>query len=85
MPFGVFDLGGAFFAAVSAITSRYLSPKTRNGRPYSSSQSSSVRMISASILGRSLAMRFRIFSSRKSRVGSRFSPFVPFAKSRDAS
>ena len=82
---GVFDLGGADFALDAASSSRYGSPCTRNGRPYSSSQLSKVFFRSASILGRSLAILFLIFSSRSRRVGSRFSPLVPRPISREAS
>lgn len=83
---GVFDRGGAALGgAAASSSSRYLSPCTRKGRPYSSSQLSRILRRSASIFGKSLAMRFRIFSSRSRRVGSRFSPFDAFAMSLEAS
>lgn len=76
---GVFARGGAAreagIGADAANSSRYLCPWTRNGRPYSSSQFSRIFRRSTSTFGSSLAMRFRIFSSRSRRVGSRFSPF----------
>ena len=84
-PEGVFDLGGGALACEAAISSRYRSPCTRNGRPYSSSHCSKIFLNSASTLGRSFAMRFRIFSSLSRRVGSRFSPLVPRSISLDAS
>ena len=83
---GVFDRGGgAARLDVSAISSRYLSPRTQNGRPYSSSQSSRTFLRSTSILGSSFVILFLIFSSLNSRVGSRLSPFCPRTISLDAS
>ena len=82
---GVFERGGGCLDCMAAISSRYLSPKTKNGRPYSSSQASRTFFSSASTLGSSLAMRLRIFSSRSRRVGSRFSPFWPRSMRRDPS
>lgn len=83
-PAGVLERGGAFEEA-AVISSRYLSPKTKNGRPYSSSHLSSSFLRSASTLGNSLAILFRIFSSRSSRVGSRFCPLFPRAMRREES
>lgn len=82
---GVFDRGPAALAAALWMSSRYRSPWTRNGRPYSSSQLSRMSRKSASTFGSSLAIRFRIFSSLRSLVGSRFSPFCPRIIKRDAS
>jgi len=73
---GVLDRGpGAGFASDASSSSRYLSPCTKNGRPYSSSHFSKTFLNWMASLGRSLAILFLIFSSLKSRVGSRFSPF----------
>lgn len=72
---GVFDRGGTALDCVDARLSRYRSPQTRNGRPYSFSQDSSVFLRVSSTLGNSLAIRLRDFSSRRSLPGSRFSPF----------
>jgi len=84
-PFGVFARGGGARAAAADNTSRYRSPKTRKGRPYSSSHCSSTCSSSCCTFGKSFAIRFLIFSSRSSRVGSRRSPFWPFPSSREAS
>lgn len=72
---GVLERGGGALACVASISSRYRSPKTRNGRPYSSSHDTRIFVNSASTFGSSFAIRLRIFSSRSKRVGSRFSPF----------
>lgn len=82
---GVFDRGGAALDCVVARLSRYRSPQTRNGRPYSFSQDSSVFLSVSSTLGNSLAIRLRDFSSRSSLPGSRFSPFWPRSIRREAS
>src|SRR5271155_759584 len=82
---GVFDRGGGALASASAISSRYRSPWMRNGRPNSSSYFSRVFVSSAVTFGNSFAILFRIFSSLRSRVGSRFSPFWGFNISREAS
>ena len=88
--FGVLLRGGMAFGLADALlssSSRYRSPLTQNGRPYSSSQLSSTRRRSASTLGSSFVMRFRIFSSLSSLPGSRFAgpwPFGP-ASRREAS
>lgn len=83
--FGVFERGGGTFAAASSMRSRYLSPNTMNGLPYSSSHASRTFVSSASTFGKSFAMRLRIFSSRRSLVGSRLSPFAPFINNLEAS
>lgn len=82
---GVLDRGGAAFTRAASSSSKYRSPWTKKGRPYSSSHSSRIFLRSASILGKSFAIRLRIFSSLRRRVGSRFSPFCPRAMRREAS
>lgn len=82
---GVFARGGGARDAEAYNSSRYRSPRTRKGRPYSSSHLSRVFFSSASTFGSSFAIRLRIFSSRKSFPGSRRSPLLPRAIKRDAS
>ena len=83
---GVLDRGpGPGLASSASIQSRYRSPCTRNGRPYSSSHCSRALRNSAMTFGRSLAIRFLIFSSRNSLPGSRLSPFWPRVIRREAS
>jgi len=84
-PLGVLARGGGALAAAALSASRYRSPNTRKGRPYSSSHCSRTCSSSCCTFGKSFAIRFLIFSSRSSRVGSRRSPFCPFPSSRDAS
>ena len=82
-PDGVLERGGGF--STGEISSRYRSPWTRKGRPYSSSHISSSPRKSASILGNSFAILLRIFSSRNNLPGSRRSPLFPRAIKREAS
>jgi hypothetical protein len=81
---GVLERGGGL-ATTGVSSSRYLSPWTRNGLPYSSSHLSNSFRRSASTLGNSLAILFLIFSSLKSLPGSRLSPLLPRAMRREAS
>ena len=82
---GVFERGGGALAEAASKISRYGSPWTQKGRAYSSSHFSKCRFRSASIFGNSLAILLRIFSSRRRRVGSRFSPLAGFNKRREPS